>query len=84
MLKISRNDKQLAQLELQTLAQANIQERYHLQEYLFNSFDAFCREIDENLEIVGKEVRPSVIAGTIESRSRNGCHRNRGVHTPCA
>src|ERR1017187_3996488 len=59
MLKISRNDKQLAPLERQDLGTANLQERYDLQEYLFNSFDAFCDEIQENLEIVGKEVRPS-------------------------
>src|SRR5271157_5050754 len=61
MLKISRDDKQLAQLKLQTLRDANIQERYHLQEYLFNSFGAFCKEIQENLEIVGKEVQPSEV-----------------------
>lgn len=59
MLKISRNTKQLDRLKPQTLAAANILERYDLQEYLFNGFDAFCDEIRENLQIVGKEIRPS-------------------------
>jgi hypothetical protein len=59
MLKIAQNEKKLVRLATQKLADADILERYDLQEYLYNSPEAFCDEIGEDLELLGKEVKPS-------------------------
>lgn len=65
MLKISRNDKKLSRLTTQTLGAAKIQERYDLQEYIFNSPEEFCKELgpEIDLKIIGKEVLPSEEVG---------------------
>ena len=67
MVKISRQDKRISLLKQPTLAQAAIQERYDLQEFIFNSPEVFCSEIGQKLVILGKEVRPSdVVADRID------------------
>jgi hypothetical protein len=59
MVKISRTDKKFDCLKTSSLAAANILERYDLQEYIFNSPQAFCKEVGQELTFVGKEVCPS-------------------------
>jgi hypothetical protein len=59
MLKISRNDKRFSRLKNPTLSDVNILERYDLQEYIFNSPEAFCEELGQDLMIIGKEVPAS-------------------------
>jgi hypothetical protein len=63
MVKISRADKRFARLATPSLAEANILERYDLQEYIFNSREEFCKELGEELTIIGKEVLPSENVG---------------------
>src|ERR1035441_2265357 len=59
MVKISRTDKRFTCLKTKTLAEAYILERYDLQEYIFNSREEFCKELGQELMIIGKEVLPS-------------------------
>jgi RecB family endonuclease NucS len=59
MLRISKSKKKLNRLPTRTLTDAAIKERYDLQEYIYNSPDAFCQELGQDLTIIGKEVRPS-------------------------
>jgi len=59
MVKISKTSKQFSSLATPTLAAANILEVSDLQEYIFNSPDAFCKELGQQLKIIAKEVRPS-------------------------
>jgi len=61
MLKISRTNKQFTRLATPTFAAANILERSDLQEYIFNSPDAFCDELGQGLRVIAKEVRPSTV-----------------------
>jgi hypothetical protein len=56
MVRISRVNKQLIPLATPTLVAANILERSDLQEYIFNSPDAFCKELGQQLKIIAKEV----------------------------
>jgi RecB family endonuclease NucS len=59
VVKISRAEKRFTCLETKALSQANILERQDLQEYIFNSFEAFCQELGQDLMIVAQEVTPS-------------------------
>ena len=59
MLKINRDKQSFLLLDTPTLAAVSITERYDLQEYIFNSPDAFFREIGQELFLLGKEVLPS-------------------------
>jgi hypothetical protein len=59
MVRISKPDKRFACLKTKTLAEADIKERYDLQEYIFNSREDFCKELGQDLTIIGKEVPPS-------------------------
>jgi hypothetical protein len=63
MVKISRTDKRFTCLGAKTLAEAHILERYDLQEYIFNSREEFCKELGQDLMIIGKEVPPSKTVG---------------------
>jgi len=64
MVKISRADKRFSRLVTTTLAAANILERYDLQEYIFNSPEAFCQELGQNLTdtcvLAGRWSRPGL------------------------
>jgi hypothetical protein len=59
MVKVSRDDKRFNRLKVTTLAGIGFLERYDLQECIFNSPEAFCDEIGQELMIIDKEVRPS-------------------------
>jgi len=59
MLKINQDKKQFSKLQERQLADVSISERYDLQEYIYNSPDAFFAEIGQKLFLVGKEVKPS-------------------------
>lgn len=59
MLKINRDKQSFLLLDTPTLAAVSITERYDLQEYIFNSPDAFFKEIGQELFLLGKEVLPS-------------------------
>lgn len=59
MLKIDRKNKALEALPKPTLSEADITERYDLQECIFNSPEAFFGEINQELFLVGKEICPS-------------------------
>jgi len=60
MVRISRANQRFEPLKKPSLADANILERYDLQEYIFNSHEAFCEEVGQpQLKIIAKEVRPS-------------------------
>jgi hypothetical protein len=52
MVKISRTDKRFACLGTKALCEANIKERYDLQEYIFNSPEDFGKEIGQELKII--------------------------------
>ena len=59
MLKIDRNQQTLSVLNTPSLADSSITERYHLQEFIFNSPIEFFKEIGEELFLIGKEMLPS-------------------------
>jgi len=59
MLKIDRENRSFTLLDTPTLADVSITERYDLQEYIFNSPDAFFKEIGQDLFLIGKEIEPS-------------------------
>lgn len=59
MLKIDRTTKAFTRLGTQKMAEVSISERGDLQEYIFNSPEAFFEEIGQSLFLIGKEVRPS-------------------------
>lgn len=59
MLKINRDQKQFSKLDEPNLADASISERYDLQEFIYNSPDAFFAEIGQKLFLLGQEVKPS-------------------------
>jgi hypothetical protein len=48
VLKIDRQKKHFTRLEIPTLADVSISERYDLQEYISNSPEAFFAEIGES------------------------------------
>jgi len=59
MLKVDRSLRKLSQMDNPTLTDAKIVERSDLQEYIFNSSEAFFSEIGEEVFLIGKEVSPS-------------------------
>lgn len=59
MLKVDRNQKTLNQLANPSLTNAMIVERSDLQEFIYNSSDAFFAEIGEQVFLIGKEISPS-------------------------
>lgn len=59
MLRIERQNKHFVRLEEPTCAAASITERYDLEEFIFNSPDEFFAEINQQLFVLGKEVKPS-------------------------
>ena len=59
MLKINRQSQSLKVLNAPSLSDVSISERYHLQEFIANSPDAFFREIGLELFLIGKEIEPS-------------------------
>jgi len=59
MLRIDRDNKSFSALDTPSLADVSITERYHLQEFISNSPDAFFNEIGQKLFLLGKEVEPS-------------------------
>ena len=59
MLRINRDQKTLKSLDKPTLAAVSLTERYDLQEFIWNSPDAFFTEIGQELFLVGKELQPS-------------------------
>ena len=59
MLKIDRDNQSFSLLDTPTLADVSITERYDLQEFICNSPAAFCKEIEQELFLVGKEIVPS-------------------------
>ena len=65
MLKIEREKKAFSTLTVMPLEDADITERYDLQEYISNRPDAFSAEIGETLFVVDKEVTPST---TVQDR----------------
>ena len=65
MLRIDRTNQRFSLLQTPTLAAAAITERYDLQEFIVNSPEEFFSELDEELFVLGKEVKPSE---TVEDR----------------
>ena len=59
MLRIDRKQKTFAHLDAQALSDVSYTEVHDLQESIFNSQDAFCREIGQKLFFIGKEIQPS-------------------------
>lgn len=63
MLRVDRNSRQVARLDEPTLSDLNILERNDLQEFIFNSPEAFFPEINEKIFLIGKEISPSTDVG---------------------
>ena len=59
MLKIERQTQSFKLLDSPKLADVSITERYHLQEFIANSPDAFFSEIGQELFLLGEEILPS-------------------------
>lgn len=65
MLKIDRKGRTFSRLVSDSLGDAEISERYDLQEFISNSPDEFFSELGEELFLVGKEIEPS---GRVQDR----------------
>lgn len=59
MLRVNRASKELVKLEKRSLADQGIKEAYDLQKMICNSPAAFFAELDEELLLIGEEVRPA-------------------------
>lgn len=59
MLRIDRKQNTLQPLPPRRMADAAITERGHLQEYIYNSSEAFFGDIQHQVFLVGQEVHPS-------------------------
>lgn len=59
MLKINRQNQCFSRLEMPTLSDVSITERYDLQEFISNSPAEFFHELGLDLFLVGKEIQPS-------------------------
>jgi hypothetical protein len=59
MLRIDRNRKSFTLLDTSTLTEEELLEREHLQEFISHSPKEFFGEINEELFIIGTEVKPS-------------------------
>jgi hypothetical protein len=59
MLKICEKGNKLVEVSHVTLPGEQIRERDHLQLWISNSFEDFCHEIGQPLQLVGTEVKPS-------------------------
>ncbi len=62
MLKIDQDMRQLISLRQLQLTPTSTYQRYDLREFILNSSDAFFREINHRLFVVGSNVRPSEAA----------------------
>lgn len=65
MLRINRETKTLAHLHRPSFSEADVTERYDLQEYICNSPNEFFSEVGEKLFVIGKEIVPSA---TVQDR----------------
>jgi hypothetical protein len=61
MLRIDRTQNTLQPLPSRSLTEAALLERQHLQEFIFNSSQAFFGDTGHQLFLLGKEVRPSEV-----------------------
>lgn len=59
MLKVDRESRTFQRLEEPTLKEASILERTDLQEWIFNSSEAFFQELGEKVFVLGQEIAPS-------------------------
>lgn len=59
MLKINREGQTFSRLSRDSLADAELTERYDLQEFISNSPGEFFGELGEDLFLIGKEIEPS-------------------------
>lgn len=59
MLRVDRTNKTLTPLDPRTIAEVGLQERYDIQQMIRKSPDAFFKEMDEPLMLIGEEIRPA-------------------------
>jgi hypothetical protein len=59
MLRIDRSKKELSAMQIRSLSDAGIMERYDLQQIILQNPDVFFAEMKEKLLLVGEEVNPT-------------------------
>lgn len=64
MVRISKDDKRFSRLKTPTFVESKMLER-DLEELIWNSSEDFCRELEQDLLIIGRQVRPSTVVGDI-------------------